>query len=41
MLALDVVGPAHPFRELDAAPNFFDFFFPRHKILLSTKFLIL
>ena len=33
MLALDVVGPAHPFGDLDAAADFFDFPFPRHRNL--------
>jgi len=31
MLALDVVSPAHFLRKRDAAANFFDFLFPRHK----------
>src|SRR5208282_2798028 len=33
MLALDVIGPAHRFGELDAAADFFDFLLPRHAIL--------
>ncbi len=35
MLALDIVRAAHPFRDLDPAANFFDFFLPRHTILLT------
>jgi hypothetical protein len=37
MLALDVVGTAHRFGELDAASDFFDFLLPRHTILLAEQ----
>ena len=37
MLAFDIVGAAHRFREFDAAADFLDFLFPRHAILLTDE----